>query len=348
MNKLVVPMVRGELTLVCVKDGGSRAVSTLQNVVDGETIVEADSETLTDELIAARDRGAVVAVASMERHAALLASGADEVVTPDVGASELNEVMARARARARWRETNRDLQSPELGGLTLMGAALGHEIRNSLASAVINCSTLETLVSRVTEDTEVQETISDINDALGNITDIVNTMLSVMHHDDAPGACDLANTLIELATYLHKEMVRVADFEAEIPAEPCPVGLPRVRALEVVASVLNNATIAVENLTKRKPRIKLRLSQEDDMVVVEVVDNGVGMTPDIRKEALNPFFTTRRPGALGMGLTFAASMVRRAGGEILIDSEVDVGTSVRLFLPRLPKLEITRPSGYTN
>ena len=86
----------------------------------------------------------------------------------------------------------------------------------------------------------------------------------------------------------------------------------------------------------RRPRITLRLSRDDEMVVVEVTDNGVGMTPDVRRQALNPFFTTRRPGALGMGLTFAAMNVRRAGGEILLDSEVDVGTSVRLFFPSVP------------
>ena len=121
-----------------------------------------------------------------------------------------------------------------------------------------------------------------------------------------------------------------------IPSDPCTVGISRVRAVEVVASLLNNAVLAVEAVKARRPRITLRLSRDDEMVVVEVTDNGVGMTPDVRRQALNPFFTTRRPGALGMGLTFAAMNVRRAGGEILLDSEVDVGTSVRLFFPSVP------------
>jgi signal transduction histidine kinase len=328
------------VTLVHIKGAGALGAALLEQVSDAATnIIEADKESVASELVDARDRGTVICVAPKDRHVAVLAAGADEAVTPDVGKDELRDALARAGARARWRETNRDVHSPELGGLTLMGAALGHEIRNSLASAYINSSTLETLVGRITDDTEVHETISDINAALRNITEIANTMLSVIREDDAPGSCDLAKTLIELTTYLHREMVRVADFEAEIPEEPCHVPLTRIRMLEVVASVLNNATIAVENLTERKPRITLRVTREREaQVVVEVTDNGVGMSAEVQKEALNPFFTTRRPGALGLGLTFAATTVRRAGGEILIDSRVGVGTTVRLFLPRLAKL----------
>src|SRR5262249_36826036 len=147
--------------------------------------------------------------------------------------------------------------------------------------------------------------------------------------------CDLSRTLVELATHVHKEVELWGEFEADLPSEPCPVGLSRTRAVEVVASLLNNAVFAIESAARIDGHVAMRLLVQDDMIVVEVSDNGIGMSPEVRRQALNPFFTTRRPGALGMGLAFAAMHVRRAGGEILLDSEQGVGTTVRIFLPRL-------------
>jgi C4-dicarboxylate-specific signal transduction histidine kinase len=245
-------------------------------------------------------------------------------------------VIGRARARAHWRAANRDVESSELAGLAFMSAAIGHEIRNPLAAAMINCTTLASLVGPVDAESDLHGALSDLNEALRSIAHVVSQMVALTDPGET-GVCDMSRTLVELTTYVHKEIELAADFEAEIPSEPCPVALSRTRAVEVVASLLNNAMFAVERVTHRRCRITLRLTMESEMIVVDVTDNGIGMTPEVRRQALQPFFTTRRPGSLGMGLAFAAMHVRRAGGEILIDSEAGEGTSVRVFLPRVQR-----------
>ena len=333
-------MERGALTFICNKTGtacGSRWRDELRD--PQVTVLETSEDNAVDEIIAARDRGAVVGIRTDEQ-VCWLALGADESVRPDVTALELKEAIKRARVRAAWRQANREIPSPELGGLTFMGAALAHQLRNSLAAAILNCSVLEQLAEQ-SPDPDHLATVSDINESLQNITDVVNRMVALSTDVDVESVCDVSGVLIELASYLRKEMIRVADFEAEVPDEPCSVALSRARIVEVVSSLLNNAAFAVELVTTRQPKITLRLTQEGDMIVIDVSDNGVGMAPEVRKKALHPFFTTRtqRAGAMGMGLTFAASTVRRIGGEILIDSEPNAGTSVRLYLPRLPNDE---------
>jgi PAS domain S-box-containing protein len=74
-----------------------------------------------------------------------------------------------------------------------------------------------------------------------------------------------------------------------------------------------------------------------DHVEVSVVDNGCGMTPDIRRMAFDPFFTTRRNhGAAGLGLHIVHTIVtERLGGRIILESEPSGGTSVSLILPRI-------------
>ena len=72
---------------------------------------------------------------------------------------------------------------------------------------------------------------------------------------------------------------------------------------------------------------------------VEIVfsDDGCGMTPDVRRQAFDPFFTTRRhQGGTGLGLHIVYSIVtHRLGGSLDFDSEVGKGTKVRLVLPRM-------------
>ena len=73
-----------------------------------------------------------------------------------------------------------------------------------------------------------------------------------------------------------------------------------------------------------------------DEVELLVVDDGCGMTPDIKRVAFDPFFTTRRHfGATGLGLHIVHTIVtERLGGRINLESEPDGGTTVQLILPR--------------
>jgi signal transduction histidine kinase len=72
-----------------------------------------------------------------------------------------------------------------------------------------------------------------------------------------------------------------------------------------------------------------------EYVFIEVADTGKGMPPEVMQRAFEPFFTTKPVGqGTGLGLSMAYGFVKQSGGEIVLDSEVGRGTSVRIFLPR--------------
>jgi CheY-like chemotaxis protein len=74
-----------------------------------------------------------------------------------------------------------------------------------------------------------------------------------------------------------------------------------------------------------------------DYVRLSVVDTGVGMTPNVRNRAVDPFFTTKLPGkGTGLGLASAYGFARQSGGCLVIASQVGKGTTVSLYLPRAP------------
>ncbi len=71
-----------------------------------------------------------------------------------------------------------------------------------------------------------------------------------------------------------------------------------------------------------------------DYVVIEVTDDGVGMTPEVHQRAFEPYFTTKGVGdGTGIGLAAVYSFAQQSGGLAVIESEDGFGTTVRVYLP---------------
>jgi signal transduction histidine kinase len=72
----------------------------------------------------------------------------------------------------------------------------------------------------------------------------------------------------------------------------------------------------------------------DSAIVVSIEDNGVGIAAEHIRSVLEPFFTTKDVGeGTGLGLTISYDIIKRHKGELLIDSQVGVGTTFTIRIP---------------
>lgn len=103
----------------------------------------------------------------------------------------------------------------------------------------------------------------------------------------------------------------------------------RVNRAEIKEALINIVFNAIQALPQ-SGRITITEGYQEDQAFVRVTDNGIGMTPEVRRRATEPFFTTRRNTSQGLGLSVASGIAWKHGGNLSIFSELHKGTTVAM------------------
>jgi signal transduction histidine kinase len=109
----------------------------------------------------------------------------------------------------------------------------------------------------------------------------------------------------------------------------------------VILNLINNAFYAVnarqkmEQQGEYKPQVTISTRKEGNQVVIEVSDNGTGMTEQVKEKIFQPFFTTKPTGeGTGLGLSLSYDIVTKGhGGSINVSTSTNQGTVVSVQLP---------------
>lgn len=108
----------------------------------------------------------------------------------------------------------------------------------------------------------------------------------------------------------------------------------------VLGALMNIVSNAVEAAAEHNDgRVEVALKTEGDLVVLEVTDNGPGLTPEAESKVFQGFFSTKGSGGTGLGLMVSQKIAREHGGRIELDNNRARGARFSLVLPRDPGVE---------
>jgi PAS domain S-box-containing protein len=223
-----------------------------------------------------------------------------------------------------------------------LAAGVGHEINNPLQHVTMNLELLREELAGITEASRVGELVAMASDALLGAERIRKIVLGL--HAFARGEREELAVLdpravLELSFNLTRSELRHR-LRLVTALEPTPaIMADESRLAQVFINLLMNAAQAMGD--RPAPQNELRVSTWTDQqgrAIIEVRDNGPGMTPDVRARIFEPFYTTKNVGeGTGLGLAIVYSIVTSMAGQIECESEPSVGTTFRVALPGVAK-----------
>ncbi|HHU6436566.1 ATP-binding protein [Klebsiella pneumoniae] len=157
-------------------------------------------------------------------------------------------------------------------------------------------------------------------------------------HPQAVAMAPLLENLSELMRHSLPATLSL-EIEAQSPAWPAWIDVGQLEN-----ALINLVMNARDAMAGRDGVIKIRTwnqrvtrssGQRQDMVALEVIDHGSGMSQAVKARVFEPFFTTKATGSgSGLGLSMVYGFVRQSGGRVALESAPGQGTTVRLQLPR--------------
>lgn len=169
-------------------------------------------------------------------------------------------------------------------------------------------------------------------EAIGQLLAEIDAFASDKETVHRPATVSLQSVVdVAVAFSRYDELASGRSVTVEHGATDTTAALDRVAVYHIVLNLVRNALQA----TRPGGRVEVRTSGRRDHVLLEVEDNGSGMSKEVRDRLFQPFFSTRGASGLGLGLRTCRAAVERHGGTVEVGTESGRGTRVTCRFPRV-------------
>jgi two-component system nitrogen regulation sensor histidine kinase NtrY len=197
---------------------------------------------------------------------------------------------------------------------------IAHEIKNPLTPIQLSAERLRRKYGKaITEDRAVFEQCTDtIIRQVDDIRRMVDEFSRFARMPKPVIAPEDAADTVRQAVFLMRHANAEIDIEAELAEEHMPAKFDRRLISQALTNIIKNATEAIAAVPPAelgRGRIKVFAGREDDDIVIDVIDNGVGLPKENRSRLLEPYVTTREKGT-GLGLAIVGKILEDHGGRI--------------------------------
>nr|WP_249159664.1 ATP-binding protein [Bradyrhizobium tropiciagri] len=251
-------------------------------------------------------------------------------------------VIEEVQERTKAEEQLRQIQKMEAVGQLTGGIA--HDFNNMLAVIIAGLNLVQRKLAK--GETDVDRFLDGAVDGAQRAAGLTQRLLAFSRQQPlAPVTLDANKMISGMTDLLSRTLGETISLETVLSA-----GLWQVRADpgQLENAVLNlcvngrdaisgsgRLTLETSNAYVDEIAAKAYAIPAGQYVMIAVADNGDGMTEDVIAKAFDPFFTTKGVGkGTGLGLSQVYGFVRQSGGHVKIYSEIGVGTTVKIYLPR--------------
>jgi signal transduction histidine kinase len=268
--------------------------------------------------------------------------------------ARLNDTNARLNAEiTNHRSTAEKLQNAQkMEAIGLLTAGVAHDFNNILAAIRGSAELIE---GHAGSDSAHARQISIIMQAVERAATLTRQLLAVGRKQTlVPRTTDINKVLLGMKELLITTLSGHGNIELQLAAVPVVALIDTAQLQRAILNLVINArdampnggmvTLKTGNLDVHSPGTVTE-GLVGSLVVISVSDTGAGMSERVRLQAFDPFFTTKDVGSgSGMGLSQVYGLVKQSGGETRIDSHVGRGTTVSIFLPRVPMDSVSAQS----
>jgi PAS domain S-box-containing protein len=236
-------------------------------------------------------------------------------------------------------------QAQKMEAVGTLTGGLAHDFNNHLGVIILN---LDVLRERLPpEDPEAEELTREAMAAAMRGAELIRRLLAFARRQPLqPQPTGINNLVTEITKLLQRTLGENIRITLDLADDVWPTVIDPAQLESSLANLATNARDAMPNGGELTIATGNRHLDEDyashhsevtpgDYAMVEVSDSGSGMPPEVLAKVFEPFFTTKPAGkGTGLGLSMVYGFIKQSGGHINIYSEVGVGTTIRLYLPR--------------
>ena len=235
-------------------------------------------------------------------------------------------------------------QAQKMEAIGQLTGGIAHDFNNMLAVVMSGLNLLQRKLKR--GETDVDRFIEGAMEGAQRAAALTSRLLAFSRQQQlAPEQLD-ANKLVQgMIDLLSRTLGQAVRVETVLADGVWPVLADANRLESAILNLAVNARDAMEHggkLTIETANAPIDAAHARDYaiasgeyVMIAVTDTGTGMTPDIIAKAFDPFFTTKDVGkGAGLGLSQVFGFIRQSGGHVKIYSELGLGTTVKIYLPR--------------
>lgn len=229
-------------------------------------------------------------------------------------------------------------QADRLRALGTLTAGIAHEIRNPLGILSLQIEEMRSSLSGVKDDKLrdfLDETTRDMTEETRRLKTLTESFLQFSRDAESTRFQPVSVDVAEVVPPLVKMWSKGISPEKRDVAYHCDAAKTAAlfqgdRLRQVLLNLLQNAD---EVLGDQQGKIRVQISERGQWLEISISDNGPGIPKDLREQIFDPFYTTRAEGT-GLGLPLSRAMVRKAGGDLIVEDAEGGGAK---FILRLKK-----------